>query len=130
VALAGTLLNALLDFALYRPFGVGGIPLATSITSILTFIVMAQLLRKELGGLRGGWVMQGSVVASVGAGLAALLAWSSFRVIDESIGRSLPAQLVSVGTALFAACVAFLAVALAAGMPELRQMARLGRSLR
>ena len=130
VALLGTVLNLILDLALYKPFGVGGIPLATSITSIVTFAVMAHLLRRELGGLRGGWVMQGTLLACAGAALAALLAWSSFHVIDESLGRSLPAQFVSVGTALFAGTSAFLAAALAFGMPEMRQMARLGRSLR
>lgn len=130
VALLGTVLNLVLDLALYTPFGVGGIPLATSITSIVTFAVMAHLLRRELGGLRGGWVMQGTLLACAGAGLAALLAWSSFHVIDGALGRSLPAQFVSVGMALFAATFAFLSAGLAFGMPEMKQLARLGRSVR
>jgi putative peptidoglycan lipid II flippase len=130
VSLGGTILNAFLDLALYRPFGIGGIPLATSITSILTFAVMVQLLRRELGGMRGRWVAHGTVLSCAGAGLAALLAWTSFRVIDEAVGRSPAAQLLSVGTALLAAAVAFLSAGLAFGMPELSQMARLGRPLR
>lgn len=130
VALAGTLLNALLNLAFYRPLGVGGIPLSTSLTSITTFLILAELLRRELDGLGARRILDGAVRALAAAAVAALLAWSSWRVVDEALGRSLPAQVLAVGAAAVAAVAAFLAAAQAFDMPELRQLARLGRPLR
>ncbi|MEW6581861.1 MAG: murein biosynthesis integral membrane protein MurJ [Actinomycetota bacterium] len=130
VALAGALMNAALDAALYAPLGVGGIPLSTSITSIVTFAVLVRLLARELGGLRIESVTRGVIQSIAGAALAAVFSWAVFTAIDHAIGRTIGAQLVAVTAAVTAAAVAFLSVALAFRMPELRQLARVARPLR
>jgi putative peptidoglycan lipid II flippase len=61
--------------------------------------------------------------------VSVLLAWSTWRVLDDALGRSLPAQLVSMGLAVAAAAVAHLAAAQALEMRELRALSRLRRPL-
>ena len=68
VALGGVIVNTILDAALYRPMGIGGIALATSITSLVTFLALAWLLAGELGGLRGRSVVGGFIGACGGCG--------------------------------------------------------------
>lgn len=129
VALLGVALNVVLDAILYRPLGVGGIPLATTIVSVVTFLVLARMLDREVGGLHGPWVIDGATRSLAAAGVSALLAWSVWRVLDDALGRSLAAQLVSMTGALLAAVAGHLAAAQAFEMPELRQLSRLRRPL-
>jgi putative peptidoglycan lipid II flippase len=129
VALLGVALNLALDAALYRPLGTGGIPLATSIASIVTFLVLLRLLDRELGGLHGAWVLDGVVRSLAASGVSVLLAWSTWYVVDGALGRGLAAQLVSMSAAAAAAVAAHLAAAQAFEMRELRTLARLRRPL-
>jgi putative peptidoglycan lipid II flippase len=130
VALLGVVLNAALDAALYGPLGVGGIPLSTSITSFVTFVALVWLLGREIGGLDLDDILDGVIRSLLAAALLALLAWSAWRVVDDALGRSLGAQILSVGAGVAAGTAAYLAAAQAMAMPELRALARLARPLR
>lgn len=130
VAGLGVLLNLALNAALYRPLGIGGIPLSTSITSAVTFLVLLLLLERELGGLHGAWIVDGAVRSLAGSGVAALLGWASWRVLDDALGRSPGAQIVSLGVAVAAAALAYLAAARAFEMREVGLLGRLVRPLR
>jgi putative peptidoglycan lipid II flippase len=127
----GTLaVNAILDFALYKPMGVGGIALATSVASFAGFVAMGVLLRRELGGLNVRWMTDGlvrTVIASVWLGA---LAFGTWHALDGALGRSLGGQLVSMSLAMVAAVTAYLSAARGVGLPELRVMGRTLRSLR
>jgi putative peptidoglycan lipid II flippase len=130
VAALGVVLNAALDAALYRPLGTGGIPLSTSISSAVTFVVMLYLLERQLGGLHRAWLVDGAMRGLVASAVSVLLAWASWRVLDDALGRSLGAQLVSMAVAITAATLAYAAAAHAFEMPELAALSRLGRPLR
>ena len=130
VAAFGVVLNAALDAAFYRPFGTGGIPLATSIGSIATFLLLVFFLERELGGLHRAWVLDGIVRIVIASGVSVLLAWGFWYVIDGALGRSLGAQLLSMGAALTAATLAYLAAAQAFELRELSVLSRLVRPLR
>ena len=54
IALANLGVNAGLDALLYKPMGVGGIPLSTAIVSLVTTVALAVVLRRRLGGHRRG----------------------------------------------------------------------------
>jgi peptidoglycan biosynthesis protein MviN/MurJ (putative lipid II flippase) len=114
---------------LYQPLGIGGIPLATSLSSIATFAVMLWLLDRELGGLHGAWVADGAIRSLVASGVSALLAWCVWRVLDDALGRGEIGQLISVGASVAAAAFGYLAAAQAFGMGELRALGRLRRPL-
>ena len=127
----GTLaVNAVLDFALYTPMGVGGIALATSVASVAGFVAMAVLLRRELGGLDVRSMIDGFVRTSIASVWLGALAFGAWHALDGALGRSLPAQLVSVGAAMVAAVLAYLSAARGVGLPELGVVARTLRSVR
>ncbi len=127
----GTLaVNAILDFALYKPMGVGGIALATSVASFAGFVAMGVLLRRELGGLNVRWMSDGFVRTAIASVWLGALAFGTWHALDSALGRSLPGQLVSVAVALVAAVAAYLSAARGVGLPELRVMGRTLRSLR
>jgi putative peptidoglycan lipid II flippase len=130
VAALGVVLNAGLDAIFYKPLGTGGIPLSTSISSAVTFGVMLYLLERQLGGLHFAWLVDGVLRGLVASLVSVLLAWSSWKVLDDALGQSLPAQLVSMSAAITAATLAYAAAAHAFEMPELAQLSRLGRPLR
>ena len=60
-------LNAGLDAVLYKPLGIGGIPLSTAIVSLLTTVALAVVLRPRLGGLDGGRTLDAGIRIMVAA---------------------------------------------------------------
>jgi putative peptidoglycan lipid II flippase len=130
VAGLGVALSTILYAVLYVPVGTGGIPLGTSIASIVTFLALLWLLEREMGGLHRGWVLEGSARSVVASGVSVLLAWCTWTVLDEWLGRGTLAQVVSVGGSMLAALAAYLAAAQAMEMRELRALGRIGRPLR
>lgn len=129
VAALGVVLNAAFDAAFYGPLGTGGIPLATSLSSVITFSIMLWLLDRELGGIHGAWVTDGAVRSLVASAVSALFAWAVWRVLDDALGRGEIGQIISVGMSVAAAVVAYLAAARAFDMGELRAVGRLRRPL-
>jgi putative peptidoglycan lipid II flippase len=124
IAGAGVLLNAGLNALLYQPLGVGGIPLATSITSLVTFLLLVYYLSARTGGLDLRFVTVGFLQALGAAVFAGLLGWLAWRILDDWLGASLPAQLVSVGLGGAATLVAIVVAARAMNMPEMTAILR------
>ncbi|MBC7645221.1 MAG: murein biosynthesis integral membrane protein MurJ [Thermoleophilia bacterium] len=101
--------NIALDLALYRPFGVTGIALATSLVNVIGFGTMYLLLRRRIGLLgttRTLGVTGKAIVASVAAGV---VSWLGFQAV-EAIAPSSVTESVVVFAALTAATVIFVAI--------------------
>lgn len=130
VAGGGVVLNAILDFALYRPLGIGGIPLATSLVSLVTFLALAWLLAARIGGIHGARVLDGVLRSAVIAALTGTIGWSTWYLLDGALGQSFVAQLVALGGGAIGAVLAFLASARGLEMPEVSRLAALARPLR
>lgn len=116
---ANLAVNAALMLLLYRPMGVGGITLATSVVSIVNFFGLMALLGPRIGGLDVraiAWSAGRAIMALVPLGGAAYAVWYG---LDAALGRSLWAQIVSVGAAYLAGAAAYLLTAWALRMPEL-----------
>ncbi len=131
VALANLGLNAVLDAVLY-PVGVWGLPLATSLVNIAGTAALLVLLRREIGPLDFRATASATLriaVASVPLAGAALVVWWG---LDEALGRSFVAQLVSVTAAILAGGAVYLAACRALGVRELQALlslrGRFGRS--
>ena len=129
VAALGVVLNLVLDAILYGPMGTNGIPLSTSISSVITFSVLVWLLERELGGLHRAWVIDGVGRSFAGSLVSVLLAWASWTVVSDALPDGPIGQILSVSTAIAAAAIAYLAAARAMEMPELRSLTRLRRPL-
>lgn len=125
IAGSGVVLNAVLDAIFFTPLGIGGISLATSITSFVTFVLLVHYLSRHTGGLDLRYIADGFVRSLIAAVFAAIVARASWYVLDEALGDSFPAQLLTVGLGGAATILAFLAATQAMHMPELRSLRRL-----
>jgi putative peptidoglycan lipid II flippase len=117
VAFVNLFLNAVLDVALLR-FGAAGIALATALVTTWNAGMLAVLLRRRVGSLGGAEIAQHLLRTAIATAYCGVAAFGIWYPLDELLGRSLPAQIVSVGTALAAASAAYLAAATYLRLPE------------
>jgi putative peptidoglycan lipid II flippase len=113
--------------ALYRPFGIAGIVAATAIATLGSVIAQALILRRQLGGLELGGLIDGSLRIAAGSAVLAAVAYAVHGVLEGALGVGTPAQIAAVGAALLAGGAAYLAVVLALRVPEARQLLRVVR---
>ena len=108
IALGNLFLNAILDFALYR-VGPWGIPLSTAICNVAGTWALIVVLRGRIRRLNGREIASTVTRVVVASALVALVAWVVWKPLDSGLGRSFPAQVVSLGTALAAALAVYYA---------------------
>ena len=99
VAGANLVFNTALYVAFYR-LGPWGIALAVSVANVAATLVMLQLLRRRLRRLEFRETARSVTLVTLSAALLAASAYPLWRLLDDVLGRSLPAQIVSLGTAL------------------------------
>jgi putative peptidoglycan lipid II flippase len=126
VAVGNLGLNVALNAALYR-VGVWGIPLATSLVNIAGTAALLLVVRRQLGGVDGRALTSSYARITLASALAAGVAFGAWFGLDEALGRSLGAQVVSVGMGVAAAVVAFLGLARLLGVRELEMLLSLRR---
>jgi putative peptidoglycan lipid II flippase len=121
VAVGAVVLNAGLNAVFYR-FGIWGIPLATAVVNVAGAATLLVMMRRRVGleaaTTTAGIVARIAAAAALGAG-AAFLVWLG---LDEWLGRSVGAQLLSVSAALAAAGVVYAGAARALGIRELEAL--------
>ncbi len=123
-------LNAGLDLLLYKPLGVGGITLSTSLVSLFNFFALMFLLSPRIGGVdtrRVAWSAGRSIIALIPLGAVSYAVWWA---LDGALGRDLWAQIISVGLAYVAGGVAYILAAWVMRMPEPRELIRVIRRRR
>ncbi len=130
IAALAVVVNLVLDFVLIVPLGTGGIPLATSIASLVTFVLLVVLLRRQIGGIDIRSIIDGFARALLASAFLGAWAYGIWHALDGGLGRSLPGQLVSVGAAGVMAPLAYLAVCRGLGMREIAMLMQLKRKLR
>ncbi len=128
---ATLIVNLVVALALYKPFGVGGIVIGTALASAAMTVGQLRYLRRELGGdleiARTVMMTCRMLLASVALAAVAYVLWWA---LDAVLGRSLPAQILSVGTGLAAGLAVYARVVLALRVPEAHQIAKLVRDRR
>jgi putative peptidoglycan lipid II flippase len=126
LAAVNLLINTVVSLALYKPFGISGPVIGTAVASfgmtVLQSIWLARLLDGDL--------QTPATIATVGRiGVAsALLGGVSYGVwwlLDETLGRTLPAQAVAVGVAGLGGFVTFAGAVLLMRIREAQQIERL-----
>ena len=101
-ALAGVnlVVNAALALRSTRPFEIAGIVLGTVVGTIVMCVAQGWILRGELGGHRGPAArVERRCAMLVAAALLGAAAYGAWYGLDELLGRSLAAQVVSRGLA-------------------------------
>jgi len=117
VAAVNLVLNAILDIALLR-FGAPGIALATAMVTTFNAAMLATLLRRRVGSLGGAEIVRHLGRTAVATAYCAAAAFGIWYPLDDLLGRSLPAQVVSLGAALAAGAAVYLAAATYLRLPE------------
>jgi putative peptidoglycan lipid II flippase len=120
-------LNAVLDAAFYR-FGIWGIPLSTSLVNIAGTWALLVLFGRKMGGFDVRETARSFVLVAVASAALAAVAWWVWYLLDAGLGRSLPAQIVSLGFGLVVGYAAFFGACRLLGVRELETMLRLRRS--
>ena len=126
VALGNLALNAALDAALYR-VGTWGIPLATSIVNVAGSATLLVLLRRRIGRVEARETARSAVLVVAASGVLAGVCYAVWWPLDDLLGRSLGAQIASLGLALGAGIAAYLLACKALRVRELDAMVSLGR---
>jgi len=99
IAVGTVVLNAILDVAFY-PVGIWGIPLATSLVNIVGVASLVVFMRRRVGDIHLGRVADAIVRVAIASGILGVAAFGVWYPLDQALGRSTVAQLVSLGAAL------------------------------
>jgi putative peptidoglycan lipid II flippase len=118
VALGNLLLSTAL-FALFYRVGTWGIPLAISIANIAGAAMLLVLMRRRIGRIEFGRTARTFALVSFASAALAVSALGVWYGLDRLVGRSLPAQLLSVTVALAVGGAAYLVVCRALGVREI-----------
>jgi putative peptidoglycan lipid II flippase len=122
LALVSIVVNIAVSLALYKPMGIGGVVLGTTVSNVVLCVLEARVLSRGLGGLELGRTLRAVLLIAAASALLGVLAYGVWYGLDSLLGRSLPAQLISVGVALTVGGLAYGAVLLRSGLPEARQI--------
>jgi putative peptidoglycan lipid II flippase len=116
VALGNLGVNAGLDALLYKPVGIGGIPLSTAIVSVITTVALAFLLRPGLGGIDARQTIDAGIKILFAAAALAATALGIRELLEGTVSEGFGGQLVVIlvaggtGAALYAGIVLALRV--------------------
>jgi putative peptidoglycan lipid II flippase len=123
-ALAGMTLviNLVVSGALYGPLGIGGVVIGTAVATAAMTVGQAFFLRRRIGGLELPATINATVKIVFASAVLGGVAYGVWYGLDQALGRSLLAQLISVGGAITLASAVYAALVLALRVPEARQI--------
>jgi putative peptidoglycan lipid II flippase len=115
--------DIVVSVALYKPLGIAGLVIGTFVANALMTALQLRRLRtgfnNRLDGRQTTMITARIAVASL---LLAATSWIVWYGLDRALGRSLPAQLLSVGVAAAAGGFVYMRAVLRMGIPEARQV--------
>ncbi len=128
LAATNMLVDIVVSVTLYKPLGIAGLVIGTVVANAVMTILQLQRLRTGFNGrLEGAQTTMITARIAVASALLAGGSWVVWYVLDSVIGRSLPAQIVSVGAAGVAGMWLYSRAVLAMHVPEAHQVSRLVR---
>jgi putative peptidoglycan lipid II flippase len=125
LAAANLAVNVVISLLLYRPFGVAGLVIGTAVASAGMTVGQAYYLRRLLQGSLEGRAMADALVRiGVASALLAGLSYLTWWGVDGLLGRSLIAQVLSVGGAATVGFLIYAGAVLLLRVPEAQQIQR------
>jgi len=134
LAVGNMAIDVAVSVALYKPLGIPGLVLGTVAGNVAMTLGQTWRLRDLLhGSLEGRRTLIAVAQMCAAAALLGLVSYGVWRGLDQALGRSLLAQVVSVGAALAAGVAVYVGAVLAVGISEAQQIralvaGRFGRS--
>ena len=120
--------NVVVSIALAGPLGIPGIVIGTVVSTFAMTVLQARLLRRELHGrLEVGRTLD-AIARMMAAALAlSLVSYAVWWALDDILGRSLAAQICSVGLGVASGLAVYAGLVLALRVPEAQRISRLVR---
>jgi putative peptidoglycan lipid II flippase len=129
LAAINLVVDVIVSVALYKPLGIAGLVIGTAAANAVMTALQLHRLRQGFNGrLEGGRTMMITARILVASAIMAALAWLVWHLLDSLLGRSLPAQVVSVGLGIGAGIVVYAKLVLVMRIREARQIEALIRS--
>lgn len=126
LAAINIVVDVVVSIALYKPLGIAGLIIGTVAANAVMTVLQAQRLRVGLNGrLDGGQTVMITARIAVASALLAGVSWVVWRLLDDLLGTSLAAQILSVGGAGLAGLFVYVRAVLAMHVPEAHQVHRL-----
>ncbi len=107
IAAGNLAITAAAAFALYEPFGIGGIVAGTAIATAASVAAQAVILRGALGRLELGRLLWTTIRVLAASALLAVVSYEIWNLLDDELGRGLGGQIVSLGAGLLAGAVVY-----------------------
>ena len=126
IAAGNLAVTGLAALGLYH-LGVGGIVASTAIATTVSVVAQCVILRRLLDGLELKALLASSIRICLAAAALAAVSFGVWDLLDESLGRGLIGQIVSLGVALGLGALTYLAGARLLRIAELDQIVRLLR---
>jgi putative peptidoglycan lipid II flippase len=123
LAALNMIVDIIVSIALYKPLGIAGLVIGTAAANAVMTGLQIRRLRSGFNGrLEGTQTMMITVRILLASALLAGISWLLWKGLDAALGRSLPAEIVSVGVAISLGIAVYAKVVLAMRIPEARQI--------
>ena len=120
LAVGSLVVNVVVSLALYKPFGIAGPVIGTAAASAAMAALQWRGVRDQLDGIEGRETLIAAFGMLVGAAALGAVSYIVWALVDDVLGRSLIAQILSVGIALGAGAIVYGRAVLWIGIPEAR----------
>jgi putative peptidoglycan lipid II flippase len=133
LAAINIVVDIIVSVGLYKPLGIAGLVIGTVVANVIMTALQLNRLRAGLNGrLEGAQTTMITARILLASVLLAGISWVAWRLLEDLLGASLPAQIVSVGGAGVAGVFVYVRAVLAMRVPEAHQvhvliMRQLGR---
>jgi putative peptidoglycan lipid II flippase len=129
LAAVNILVDIVVSIGLYKPLGIAGLIIGTVAANAVMTALQLQRLRVGFNGrLEGAQTTMITARIAVASALLAGVSWLSWYALDRLLGRSLPAQILSMGVAGGAGLLVYVRAVLAMRVPEAHQVSRMIRA--
>ena len=130
LAAINIVVDIIVSVGLYRPLGIAGLVIGTAAANIVMAGLQVYRLRIGFNGrLEGAQTLMITARVTVASALLAGASWVTWYLLDMLLGRSLPAQIVSVGGAAAVGTAVYVRAVLVMRVPEAHQVRVLIRGL-
>jgi putative peptidoglycan lipid II flippase len=126
LAAMNIVVDIVVSVGLYKPLGLAGLVIGTAIANIVMTALQLRRLRTGFNGrLEARQTTMITARIAVASAILAGTSWLVWYALDQALGRSLGAQIVSVGAAATVGGFVYMRVVLLMRIPEARQVRRL-----
>ncbi len=120
--------DIVVSIALYKPLGIAGLVIGTLAANVvMTWLQLRRLRTGFNGRLEGAQTSMITIRILVATAIMTVIAYPIWKGLDDLLGLSLPAQIVSLGTAFVVAAAVYSWLTLRMRIPEARQIEELIR---